>query len=210
MVFTVELDQIVQLFRLQKDGSWRECTRDRSLQDSDLTCDTAYEVTERSATKGTLEIKGIVYDIDPDQWPTENEQLHHSSSVFRRDYPREPTLAQLKSTIATGDDSVNNSLILNVHGKFELRQSPPFNQLINDPSIVVRHETFIRGNEYVGPEAAAHETLMHDLFVSSLEHWKNHIKYHITQEYSDTPAGETLEQIQKKLEELQENWQADY
>jgi len=144
------------------------------------------------------------------QTPSEKKYLYHSSCVFRRDYPEEPILEQLKSTIAAGDDSVNNCLILNVHGKFELKQSPPFNQLINDPSIVVRHETFICGNGYVGPEAAAHDTLMHDLFVSSLEHWKNHLKYHTTQEYSDTHSSKTLKQIQKELEELRKNWQPDY
>ena len=212
MLFTVELEYIEPIFRLQKDESWREFTSDKKLQESDFTCTAASDVTKHSNNKGMLEINSTEYIIDPDQveYPSEKKYLYHSSCVFRRDYPEKPILEQLKSTIAAGDDSVNNCLILNVHGKFELKQSPPFNQLINDPIIVVRHETFICGNGYVGPEAAAHDTLMHDLFVSSLEHWKNHLKYHTTQEYSDTHSSKTLKQIQKEMEELRKNWQPDY
>ena len=185
---------------------------DKKLQESDFTCTAASDVTEHSNNKGMLEINGTMYEIDPNQvdLSSEKKYLCYSSSVFRQIYPEEPTLAQLKSTIALGDDSTHNCLILNVQGDFELRQSPPFNRLINDPSIVVRHETFVCGNGYVGPEAAAHDKLMHDLFVSSLEHWKNHLKYHITQEYSDTLESKTLKQIQEELKELLKNWQPDY
>jgi hypothetical protein len=159
-----------------------------------------------------LEINGTVYEVAPDQIEVfgDKKYLSYSSSVFRRIYPKEPTFAQLKSTIASGDDSTHNCLILNVQGNFELRQSPPFNQLINDPSIVVRHETFICGNGYVGPEAAAFDKLMDDLFVSSLEHWKDHLKYHITQEYSDTNTSKTLKQIKGELEDLRKNWKPEY
>jgi len=213
MLFTIELEYYIEpSFRLQKDESWRECTSDKKLKESDFTCTTASDVIKRSNNKGMLEINGTVYEIDPDQvdFFGGKKYLSYSSSVFRRICPKEPTLAQLKSIIASGDDSTDNCLILNAQGNFELRQSPPFNQLINDPSIVVRHESFVCGNGYVGPEAAAHDTLMHDLFVSSLEHWKNHLKYHTTQEYSDTHSSKTLKQIQKELEELRNNWQPDY
>jgi len=212
MLFTVELSGIGPSFRLQKDGSWREFKHDTKLQEFDFSCSKASEVTKRSNTKGKLKINDIIYEIEPDivDFPSEKKYLSHTSSVFRQAYPEEPTLAQLKSTIASGDDSVHNCLILNVQGNFELRQSPPFNQLINDPSIVVRHETFVQGNGYVGPEAAEDNRLMNDLFVSSLEHWKNHLKHHRTHEYSDTHATKTLEEIQKELKELRNNWKPDY
>jgi hypothetical protein len=212
MIFTIELEDIEECFRLQKNESWRECISDKSLKESDFISNTASDVIKRSNYKGMLEINGILYEINPDQVNvfSGKKYLDYSSSVFRQIFPKEPTLAQLKSTIASGDDSTNNCLILNIQGNFELIQSPPFNQLINDPSIVVRHETFICGNGYVGPEAAAHDTLMHDLFVSSLEHWKDHLQYHITQEYSDIHSIKTLKQIQKELKELRENWHPDY
>ena len=211
MLFTVELTHLMLSFRLQKDGSWREYDRDNKLQESDLTCTDASDVTAHSNDKSDLEINGKIYEIEPEF--VEFGDMNHlscSSSVFRRTYPKEPTLAQLKSTIELGDDSTNNCLILNMQGDFELRQAPPFNQLSNDPSIVVRHETFVRGNDYVGPEAAADDKLMLDLFKSSLEHWKDHLKKHTTQEFSDIFTCKTLQQIQEELEELKGNWQPDY
>lgn len=211
MLFTVELTNVLISFRLQKERSWREYDRDTKLQESDFTCTNASDVIVHSNDKSDLEIDGKTYDIEPEFINFgDMNHLSYSSSVFRQTYPKEPTLEQQKSIIASGDDSTNNCLILNVHGDFELRQAPPFNQLINDPSIVVRHETFVRGNGYVGPEAAAHDKLMHDLFVSSLKYWKDHLIYHTTHAYSGEPTRKTLKQIQAELQELQENWQPDY
>ena len=212
MLFTVELKGMGLGFRLQKNETWREYTSDDKLQESDFTCTTAADVTNRSNIKGMFEINGETYEVNPSlmELGSSKKYLNYSSSMFRQIYPEKPTLAQLKSTIASGDDSTNNCLILNVQGNFELKQAPPFNQLINDPSIVLRHETFTRDNDYVGSEAAADDELMRYLFTSSLEYWKKHLKYHTTHEYSDTRASKTLEQIQEELEELRKNWQPDY
>ena len=68
MLFTVELECYIEgSFRLQKDGSWRECTSDKKLQESDFTCTAVSDVTKRSNNKGMLEINGIAYEIDPVQ-----------------------------------------------------------------------------------------------------------------------------------------------
>lgn len=211
MRFTVELSYAGLCFRLQKNDSWRRCVHDRNLQESDLTCDTPSDVTARSSAKGVIDIDGIIYHIEPNltYYFDGEKELYYSSSVFRREYPEEPKFEQLRETIAKGDDEKNNIPILNVYGKFELRQ-PPFNQSLNDPSIVVRHESTDAGNGYVGLEAAKDEDPMLGLFVSSLERWKNHLKYHITQEYSDENASTTLEQIQKELKEIKNNWRPDY
>jgi len=173
MLFTIELTDIGVCYRLQNDGSWRECSEDKKLRETDFTCNDPAEVTQRSIAPETLEIDGKTYDIDPHRWPTKHDQLHHASTLFRRDYPDEPSIDQLRQIIAQGDDAVSNVLILNVYGQFELRQSPPFNQLLNDPSIIVRHETFVAGNGYVGPEATEDEQHIRELFVDSLEYWKN-------------------------------------
>lgn len=45
-----------------------------------------------------------------------------------------------------GDDSCHNLLVLNVYAKFELRSWHPFDERRNDPSIVLRHQTFAAGN----------------------------------------------------------------
>ncbi len=211
MRFTVELSDASLCFRLQNDNSWRNCGNNRNLQGSDFTCDNSPDVTVRSSIIGEINIDGTIYNIAPKQvdYFGERNYLFYSSSVFHREYPEEPKFEQLRETIAKGDDEKNNIPILNVYGKFELRQ-PPFNQDLNDPSIVVRHESTNAGNGYVGLEAAKDEELMLDLFVSSLEHWKNHLKYHITQEYSDDLASMTLEQIHNELNEIRNNWRHDY
>jgi hypothetical protein len=212
MLFTLDLQSVGFSYRrLQKDETWRDITEDKSLKPSDFTSEMPSEITARSAKLGTtLEIDGTTYDIDPNKWPTDHDQLSSSSSVFRKEWPAEPTIGQLKQTIEAGDDSKHNNLILNVEGKFVLRQSPPFNQLVNDPSIVVRHESFSAGNGYVGRKASQDAKYINDLFVSSLEHWRDHLIDHKTHEYSDEHATQTLHEIQQELQALQEKWKGDY
>lgn len=211
MLFTLELDDKCLCFRLQKDGEWRDCTRDHTvLKPTDFTTPSPSEIMGKSSRRGQMTINGRVYDVDPGVWPSEHDPLHHSSSVFRKDYPGEPTQIQLRQVIAGGDDSHHNSLVLNVTGLFELRQSPPFDHLINDPTMVVRHETFVRGNGYVGRAAARHDRLIDDLYESSMEYWKNHLLNHSTQEYSDTPSTESMDQVRKALADIRMNWKPDY
>lgn len=210
MLFTIELEDIGICYRLQNDGGWRECSEDKSLKETDFRCDNPAEVTKRSVAPRTLEICGKIYDIDPHEWPTKHDQLHFGSTVFPRNYPKEPSRDQLIQVIANGDDSVNNVLILNVYGQFELRQSPPFNQLLNDPSIIVRHESFVAGNRYVGPKASKDERYIEELFIDSLEHWKNHLRDGGNQDYSDTPASMSYDEIRHELDELRDNWTLGY
>ncbi len=213
MLFTLELQDIGLCFRLQKDGSWRNCTTDSRLRDTDYTSSDPTDITTRSTAKGSLELEGKIYEVDPDQieFPSEQANLFQASSIFRRKYPMEPDREQLKQVIAAGDDQVNNCLILNANGKFELRQSPPFNQLLNNPFIIVRHETSIQGNGYVGLEASKDDRLIdHMCYWASLEHWKNHLRYHCTQEYSDIPATQTIEEIKRELDKIRIDWVPDY
>lgn len=213
MLFTLELKFIDLCFRLQKDGSWRKCTTDSRLRDTDYTSSDPTDITTRSTAKGSLELEGEIYEVDPHQieFPSEQANLYHASSIFRREYPEEPDREQLKQVIAAGDDQVNNCPILNANGKFELRQAPPFNQLLNDPSIIVRHETCIQGNGYVGLEASKDNRLIDDLFYwPSLEYWKNHLRHNFTQEYSDTSATQTIEEIKRELDKIRIDWLPDY
>jgi len=111
---------------------------------------------------------------------------------------------------ADGDDSVNNVLILKVNGQFELRQGPPFNQLLNDPSVIVRHESFNAGNKYIGSEANADDKYIDDLFIDSLEYWKDHLKDGGNQNYSDTYASMSHEEIERELMGIRDNWVSNF
>lgn len=210
MLFTTGLKDIGICYRQQNDGGWRECLDDKGLKETDFRCADPAEVTQRSVAPKSLEIGGKTYDIDPHVWPTKNDQLYFASTVFRRDYPNEPSRDQLVQVIANGDDSVSNVLILDVYGQFELRQSPPFNQLLNDPSIIVFHETFIAGNNYIGPDASEDGNHIEELFIDSLEYWKNHLKDGRNQDYSDTTTSMSYDEIQQELRELRDNWTPNY
>jgi hypothetical protein len=210
MLFTLELEGIGMSYRLQKDESWRNTTEEQEFMTSDFATESAYEITSRSYSENTIELEGIIYDIDPRMWPTDHEQLHFTSRVFRRLYPSEPTFEQLIETITLGNDLVSNVLVLNVNGRFELRQSPPFNQLINDPTIVVRHETYVAGNGYVGLDAGKDKKFIEDELTMSLDFWVGHLKNHITQNYSDLNSAQSLEEIRNDLKQIRKNWKPDY
>lgn len=103
-----------------------------------------------------------------------------------------------------------NVLILNVDGGFELRQRPPFDISRNDPTIVVRHETFIRGNDYVGAAAAGDDRLIRQLYESSLEAWLEHLKTGETQEYSDTSSQRDKQELLDEVEKIRSGWTPQY
>jgi hypothetical protein len=208
MLFTVDLQMLnAPLFRLQKDGSWRKCEGDKSLCETDRTCETPAEVIRLSSTNGAVELHGTVYDIDAREWPTDNEQLHHGSQVFRQEFPKTPTKEQLKSVLANGDDSFHNQLILNVYGEFELRQNGSFS---NDPSKVVRFETFCAGNGYVGQEMANNDSFLNDNFLSALDYWITHLKTGNSQAYCDLYRSDTLDQMLAELSDVEKKWKPAY
>lgn len=127
--------------------------------------------------------------------------------IFRRDFPDAiPSKEQLRTVIANADDSQINSLILNLNGTFELRERPPFDIHKNDPTVIIRHETFAAGNDYVGLEAAQDVELIDELFCSSLVGWLNHLKFGQTQEYVGFSNRGNSEQIQSEIEHLREKW----
>ena len=195
------------LFRLQNDGTWRKCEADKSLCDTDRMCETPSEVMRLSNMNGAVELHGKVYDIDAREWPTKNDQLHHGSQVFRKEFPQTPSKEQLKKVLACGDDSFHNQLVLNVNGEFELRQKGAF---ANDPSKVVRFETFCAGNGYVGEEMANNDSFLNDNFLSALNFWISHLKTGDTQAYCDLYLSASLDQMTTELLDMERNWKPAY
>jgi hypothetical protein len=112
--------------------------------------------------------------------------------------------------LAGGDDSKNNSLILNLNGAFELRQWPPFDIHRNDPTMILCHETFAAGNEYVGVDAAQDDQHVGELYRGSLVGWLNHLKYGRTQEYICFLTGTDYEPILGEIKQLREQWVPTY
>lgn len=210
MKFTIELQNDFVRFRLQKDNSWRQYAGNEDLIETDFVSTDTTEISRKSNLKGQVkEINGKKYDINPNEWLTKNEQLNYESLIFRQDYPEPPKRKQLIDVIAAGDDDENNCLILNNNGILELIRPIPVDD-VNNPSIIVRHEIFIAGNGYVGIEASKDQSYIDELYTSSMEHWLEHLRNHVTQNFSDTPPNRTLEQIRRELKEIRMQWRSEY
>lgn len=102
-----------------------------------------------------------------------------------------PSEAELISVIRQGDDRQTNSLLLNIYGFFEIREH--YSVDYHDPSIVLRFETFLAGNDYVGESAANDEDEIEKNYAHALNYWDMHLKTGKTHFYTDY-AGETADE----------------
>jgi len=209
MIFTVELSGMMNRYRLQSDGGWRKLQNDFSLLESDFRTPDPSEVTRRTPYGCKIVIEDIKYKVSPTRGNV-GEILGGKSMLFRREFPDVPSIDQLRAELAGGDDSKNNSLILNLNGVFELRQRPPFDIHRNDPTVILRHETFAAGNEYVGPDAAQDDQLVGEVYRGSLTGWLNHLKSGQTQDYIGFLAGTDYEPILGEIKKLREQWVPTY
>jgi hypothetical protein len=211
MIFTVELGAgIGRSYRLQNDGTWRKLEKDYALIEGDFKTSNPSEVTKRTPYGTEIEIEGTLYKISPTTGEF-GEILSGNSRAYRHNFPDVMlSKEQLRAVIATGDDEQTNSLILNLQGQFELRQRPPFDIHKNDPTVVIRHETFSAGNDYVGAEAAQDDDHIDRLFLSSLQGWLIHLKTGKTQDYSNLPCRRSYEQLREEIELLRSQWVSFY
>jgi hypothetical protein len=206
MIFTIELKGVRQ-YRFQIDKNWRRLDDgDQSLHDSDFRTSSPSEVMSRTPYGTEIEIEGTLYKVSPTVGQI-SEILYGSSTTFRREFPDSmPNKEQLRAVIASGDDEHANSLILRLDGNFELRQRPPFDINKNDPTVVLRYETFAPGNDYIGLEASRDESHINNLFRSSLEAWLIHLRTGETRAYSDMLPTESSEQLKNEIEALRSKW----
>lgn len=99
-----------------------------------------------------------------------------------------PSKEQMKQVIAKGDNTKNNSLILNSDGIFELRV---FEQLdINkDENTIVRFETLSKNTGFVGLEASKDSRFMDNTFIAMLECWVEYLKTKNITYFTDATKG---------------------
>lgn len=215
MLFTLELDGPINA-RLQIDASWRILSEDKSLLDSDYTTENIVEIKTKSRKELSFEFEGQdvkvgSYSLEQNHILAGSINLFYTSRVFRKSFPNGPNYNQLIQAISCGEDTRNNTLILNVNGLFELRGDLKDGFTDNDPSIIVRHEAFLAGNGYVGLKALqGKKDWLEDLYGTSLKYWKDHLITHRTQEYSDYPIDFNLEDARRDLEEIEKNWLPEY
>jgi len=207
MEFTIELDGIGVRYRLLKDRKWRKLLKDVRLQESDFrTTDASVVIRDSPPRDSSIVLDGVTYKVNPTVASLADNVLSSASSVIRAKFPAVPQLDQLRQAIRNGDDSQTNALVLNAQGSFELRPRPPYNISLNDPTVVVRHETFIAGNGYVGAEAAKHAQFIDEIYATSIDAWIAHLKTGKTQVYSELPSRRSVADLLSELENMRETW----
>jgi hypothetical protein len=201
--FTVELTG-PKNFRFCEDRTWRELS-DYSLLPSDFYTADPGEVHRLSTYSGTIKVEAAEYPVGKTS-PLLSRPLYCTSRVFRPSFPEVPDRRQLINTIARGDDTLDNIVILNVDGGFELRQFSDFDKHRNDPTIVARYESFVAGNDYIGIAASNDVSHVNAVYSGLLQFWATHLKCGVTQEYVDLPASSSIQELSSNLELLMEHW----
>ena len=89
-----------------------------------------------------------------------------------------PTIEQLRELIRQCDDSAGHHVLwVKKSGEVELSSIPQDRMPIEfqeaHPDTQIRFETFLAGNEYVGPEAAEDEEWISELFGRLVKEWSN-------------------------------------
>lgn len=202
MEFFIELTNDQTTYRLQNDKTWH-LLNERQLKDKDYLTSNVSEIIKLQEIDRPIDLNGRQWKLNPTSSSFGDESVLTYQVYTNRDIiPRTPSRDQLKSIIAQGDDSFNNSLILNPHGFYELRNFHTLNFSIKDPTILHRHETFSAGNDYVGQEASEDQSLIDELYSTSLEHWLINLKYGRLNMYSDHHTQKTAEELIIEIEEI--------
>jgi hypothetical protein len=204
MKFTVEATiwpVETERWRLQKDGSWRLLEDDLKINEvSDWMTNRVTGVKSYCKPDGKVTLGAKVYRSNPSEFSLDEEHVSVGAMVHRFSKPHKFTIDELREVIKQGDDSKNNSLVLNLTGHFLLRE---FNQQLRDsPEVAVRHETFIAGGGYVGPKAAADDHYIKSVYGAMLQCWVTHLESGEVHQYVDLPATRPIDQLWARVEEL--------
>lgn len=202
MEFYIELTNDISTFRLQIDKSWREIAT-REIVNSDFLTSDVCELIKLQEVDGELTLGNKKWNLNPTSTTFgDKTNLHYDIYAIRRIQPPTPSREQLISVIAQGDDRISNSLILNIYGLFELRDMNTLNISFQDPTIILRNETFSANNNYVGVTASNDQRLIEDLYAKSLDSWLAHLQNGVTNMYSDLDVNQTSNELFEEIENL--------
>jgi hypothetical protein len=200
MQFYIELSNFGTSFRLQNDGSWKSSIKGVLSDDDYLTHD-YYEFIRIQQFDTKINIEGKAWTINPEIHTFgDKTTLTYDIFVQRSIFPNVPSREELVSVMKNGNDKYNNSLILNVFGNFELRSF--HNITIEDPTIIVRNETFGAENEYVGPKPAQDNKFIDELYAGCLEGWLKHLQTGETGIYCDNHSKSTPEELIERIKKI--------
>ncbi len=209
MVYFLETHNLydTRIFRLRRDLSWRESHDGEPLYDDDFVTLKPSKVIafqhQEVKIKNHLETFGTKHEA-----PHPNDtKLYFRAMVKRSVFPKIPSREQLVSVLKQGDDRGANSLLLNVFGFFELRDGYSFD--IDDPSVIVRFETFAAENDYVGESASKDNSHVDTHYGLALQYWLVHLETGVTNFRSvDEDIRLSQADVVKKLEQMEKEFDA--
>jgi hypothetical protein len=175
-----------EVFRLQKDKiSWRK-VQSKELKECDFITNDAAEIIGLQLIDSEIEINGKKFKVNPKSHISLSEdELFYEIKVKRSSYPGIPKKQQMISVIRNGSDEIDNTLVLNTDGIFELRDLQSINLAIKDPTIVVRYAGFCAGLDYVGEAASKDKEFIDEMYVKALHYWIWHIQGSCTNYFYD-------------------------
>jgi|18_taG_2_1085343.scaffolds.fasta_scaffold00812_5 predicted glycosyltransferase len=203
MKYTFEIETSSGNYRLQNDESWRMLSN-RKVMETDFTTSDVCTLIAKQEMDSEIVIGEKTWCLNPTNLSFgDTNQAYYEIYAHRRMKPLTPSIEQLRATIAQGDDRINNSLILNIYGFYELRDFSTLNLSFDDPTIVHRYETFTAGNDYVGHDAQNDNQLINMLYKTSLYFWLVHLQNGKTNMYFENEINESLEKILKDIHKVE-------
>lgn len=212
MLYLLHLTSTVEFFRLQKDGTWRKCEYESKMEPNDFSTNDSTIIISKQIVNVAQEINSKSYIIKREKeiTPAKDDQLFYAARILRKDFPPIPTVERLKDVISGGDNKHINVLIIDVNGDFKLKQTPPFDFTIKDPTVCARHEAFTARNDNIGKNAAESANFINSLYRDMLERWVNHLRTGKVNIFVDYSARKGTEAILEELKKMKENWQSQY
>lgn len=173
MQYLVEMDRIRDEWRLQVDGSWRNIEKDSSTTETDRRFDVLAQLRPFQQ-RFEVVLAGDRMMANP-QYCSMQTWCHAQFRVIRDQTPRTPTKDELQQVIAGGDDSVDNTLVIDLGGTIRLKPWRNGRSPIYDLDIAVRMSTCDRGKGYIGREPAADGKYVDRIYRDLDRLWEQHV-----------------------------------
>jgi len=195
--FTIDIARLIEItHRLKKDGSFKrfEGENDKEVLEDDLIFDNYYDAKLWKSNNEYIEVEGRKILVNPTSYGMADPYVEirpHRTGKPKQSYFTEE---QLREVILNGNDSYNNSLVVDFDGYLHLVR---FKNAI-DNLYAVRFETFVAGNGYVGDKTSLEH--LENTYLSLLDGWSTHLISHDTV-YRDYPSNQTKEELIAEIEQ---------
>ena len=209
MRFTVDATtwMKVSAYRLQEDYLWKELNGNRGISEGDLTFSNPFDARKECDIRKdkVIEIDGVMYQINPDGPDfTESGIAFVSPHIHRTTKPRRFSQEEMRHALSTGDDSLRNTLALDIYGYFRLADELDRFKVRCDPRVAV-YSPLPQGEGYVGPNFSAKANMVFGhLFRAMANRWVHHLKTGHMKLYTDFEDGIDMGSVWRRLKEAED------